>query len=125
MTPSPCVADPSVPGPTGCWCLVEGMESAGRRNLVIGRATCALARDVCRVAEMQDLVLGHALLAMHDQAVPGLHGLLCLGALRLQKLQLGAEALAGELTVPFVLLDVLLHMLFTGAPILVAPLRAH
>src|SRR5438270_7511176 len=94
------------------------------RQVVIGRWTCALARDVCRVAEMQDLVLGHALLAVQDQAVPGLHGLLCLGALCLQEFQLGAEALAGELTVLFVLLDVLLHMRFTCAAILVAPLGA-
>src|SRR2546421_10483893 len=72
---------------------------------------------------MQDLVLGHALLAVQDQAVPGLHGLLRLGALRLQDFQLSAEALAGELTVPFVLLDVLLHMRFTCTAILVTPLR--
>src|SRR5579864_215219 len=72
------------------------------------------------MAEMQDLVLGHALLAVQDQAVPGFDGLLRLGALRFQNLQLGVEPLAGELAVPFVLLDVPLHVYLARAAVLLA-----
>ena len=73
---------------------------------------------------MQDLVAGHALLALGDEAIPGFDRLPRLVPLRDEVLEFGIEAFAGELAIRLVLRDVPLHMFLARAAVLLAALVA-